>query len=194
MTKTRLEAFTDGVIAILITIMVLELPQPAGPTWTALAADPHFLPKLLAYVLSFFFIAIYWNNHHHMWHVVDRVDGAVMWANMHLLFWLSLIPWATAWLGDHPRESVPTAVYGIVVLMPAIAYTLLTGAIIRLQGRHSRLAAAIGRDVKGKASLVLYASAIGLAFVRPWVSDLIFVTVALIWLVPDRRISSRVEA
>jgi uncharacterized membrane protein len=186
MSKGRLEAFSDGVIAILITIMVLELRMPdAEPTWRALAA---ILPKLLTYVLSFVFLGIYWNNHHHMLHAAERVSGAVLWANLHLLFWLSLVPLATGWMGEHHTEPVPAAVYGIVLFMAAVAYTILQGRLIACQGSHSTLATAVQGDAKGKLSLLLYALAIPLAFVHHAISDMLYVTVALIWLVPDRRI------
>ena len=187
MGKDRLAAFSDGVIAIIITIMVLELKMPHGAGWTELiAVTPHFV----SYVLSFIYLAIYWNNHHHLLHIVSRVDGLILWANSFLLFWLSLIPAATAWMGENFLGAVPTAFYGVVLLMPAIAYFLLQKAIMRKQGAHSVLAAALGADVKGKISPVLYTAAIGLAFVAPWVSILIYVLVAVMWLVPDRRIEN----
>ena len=185
MGKDRLAAFSDGVLAIIITIMVLELKMPHGADWATLAGvAPHFL----SYVLSFIYIAIYWNNHHHMLHTVTRVDGLILWANSNLLFWLSLIPAATAWLGDNFPAAVPTAVYGVSLLMPAIAYVLLQKAIIHRQGRHSVLAAALGSDLKGKISPLLYIAGIGMAFVSPPVSVALYVLVAAIWLVPDRRI------
>jgi uncharacterized membrane protein len=185
MGKDRLAAFSDGVIAIIITIMVLELKLPHGADWATLAGlRPHFL----SYVLSFIYIAIYWNNHHHMLHTVTRVDGLILWANSNLLFWLSLIPAATAWLGDNFPAAVPTAVYGVSLLMPAIAYVLLQKAIIHRQGRHSVLATALGSDLKGKISPLLYISGIVLAFVYPLASIALYVFVAAIWLVPDRRI------
>jgi TMEM175 potassium channel family protein len=185
MGKDRLAAFSDGVLAIIITIMVLELKLPHGADWATLAgAAPHFL----SYVLSFIYLAIYWNNHHHMLHTVTRVDGLILWANSHLLFWLSLIPAATAWLGENFPAPVPTAVYGVSLLMPAIAYVLLQNAIIHRQGRRSVLAAAIGSDLKGKISPVLYIAGIALAFVYPPASIALYIFVAAIWLVPDRRI------
>lgn len=185
MGKDRLTAFSDGVIAIVITIMVLELKVPHGANWHALAGvAPHFM----AYVLSFIYLAIYWNNHHHMMHTVTRVDGLILWANANLLFWLSLIPVATAWLGENLLAPVPTAAYGGVLLMPAIAYYLLEQAILRRHGKQSVLARALGRDLKGKLSPLLYLAAIGLAFVAPWASVAIYIGVAVIWLVPDRRI------
>jgi uncharacterized membrane protein len=185
MGKERLAAFSDGVLAIIITIMVLELKLPHGADWATLAGlGPHFL----SYALSFIYVAIYWNNHHHMLHTVTRVDGLILWANSNLLFWLSLIPAATAWLGDNFPAPVPAAVYGITLLMPAIAYVLLQKAIVHRQGRHSVLAAALGSDLKGKISPLLYLAGIGLAFVNPWLSIALYVLVAAIWLVPDRRI------
>ncbi len=189
MGKDRLAAFSDGVIAILITIMVLELRIPHGADWRALAA---VAPSFFTYVMSFIYLAIYWNNHHHLLHTVSRVDGLILWANSHLLFWLSLVPAATAWLGQNLPEPVPVAAYGVALFMPAIAYYLLQQAILHRHGRHSVLAEALGRDLKGKLSPVLYAVAIGLAFVYPWLSVAIYVVVALMWLVPDRRIENRV--
>jgi len=185
MGKERLAGFSDGVIAIIITIMVLELKVPHGADWHALAGvAPHFM----IYVLSFIYLAIYWNNHHHLLHTVSRVDGLILWANANLLFWLSLIPVTTAWLGENPLAPIPTATYGAALLMPAIAYLLLQLAILHRHGRQSVLARALGRDLKGKLSPFLYLAAIGLAFVVPWVSVAIYVGVAIIWLVPDRRI------
>jgi uncharacterized membrane protein len=185
MGKERLAGFSDGVIAIVITIMVLELKVPHGADWSALReVAPHFV----IYVLSFIYLAIYWNNHHHLMHAVERVDGLILWANANLLFWLSLIPVATAWLGENLLAPAPTAGYGVVLLMPAIAYFLLQQAILHKQGRHSALAHALGRDLKGKLSPVFYAAAIVAAFVVPWISIAIYVLVAAIWLVPDRRI------
>jgi uncharacterized membrane protein len=183
--KGRLEAFSDGVIAILITIMVLELHIPAGTSWRALG---HELPALLAYVLSFVYLGIYWNNHHHMLAAVSRVSGAVLWANLHLLFWLSLIPFCTAWMSEHRFPSIPTAVYGIVLLAAAIAYYILQTSLLRAEGQHSRLRVALGSDVKGKVSPFLYCVGIGLAFVNRWIGLAVYVAVALIWLVPDRRV------
>jgi uncharacterized membrane protein len=189
MGKDRLAAFSDGVIAILITIMVLELRVPHGADWHTLAG---VAPSFAAYVMSFIYLAIYWNNHHHLLHTVSRVDGLILWANAHLLFWLSLIPAATAWWGDNLAAPVPVAVYGVVLFMPAIAYYLLQQAILHRHGRHSVLAEALGRDLKGKLSPVLYAAGIGLAFVYPWLSIALYVLVALMWLVPDRRIENTV--
>ncbi|MBZ5590356.1 MAG: TMEM175 family protein [Acidobacteriia bacterium] len=190
MSKGRLEAFSDGVVAILITILVLELRVPQGGDWEALRP---LLPVFLTYVLSFIFLGIYWNNHHHMLHLADRINGKILWANLHLLFWLSLVPFVTGWMGENHFASVPAAAYGAVLLMAAIAYTILENAIIAEQGAGSRLAAAVGADVKGKVSIGLYVLAIVLAFVNQWLSDGLYVVVALIWLVPDRRIESRVN-
>jgi len=187
MTKTRLEAFSDGVIAILITIMVLELKVPHGTDWASVRPTVF---TLLMYLLSFIFLGIYWSNHHHMFHVTKQVNGTVLWANLHLLFWLSLVPFATTWMGENHFTAVPTAVYGVVLLASAIAYTILQGCIIRQEGPHSKLAAAVQDDVKGKISLGLYALAIPLAFVNELIADAIYVGVALLWLVPDRRIES----
>jgi uncharacterized membrane protein len=190
MGKDRLAAFSDGVIAIIITIMVLELKIPHGADWAALKT---LTPSLVSYVLSFVYVAIYWNNHHHLLHTVTRVDGLILWANADLLFWLSLVPAATAWLGDNFLSPLPTAVYGGVLLMPAIAYFLLQMAIVHEQGRQSVLASALGRDFKGKISVLLYAAAIALAFVNPWLSVAIYVLVAVMWLIPDRRIARTVR-
>jgi uncharacterized membrane protein len=185
MEKNRMEAFSDGVLAIIITIMVLEMKVPQG---TNLAALKPVLPVFLSYVLSFAYVGIYWNNHHHMLHATRHVSGRVLWANLHLLFWLSLFPFATGWMGENHLDALPTAVYGCILLMAAIAYWILQGAIIAQQGLNSVLATAVGSDRKGKISMVLYASAIPLAFVSPWISNGIFVLVALIWFIPDRRI------
>lgn len=185
MSKSRLEAFSDGVIAIIITIMVLELRVPHEPDLNALR---ELVPVFLTYVLSFVYIGIYWNNHHHMLHLTDRVGGGVLWCNLHLLFWLSLIPFTTGWMGENHFAPLPTAVYGINLLLCAIAYLVLQAAIIRHQGPGSRLAAAVAHDVKGKLSGVLYIAGILLAFVNEYIADAVYVTVALIWLIPDRRI------
>jgi TMEM175 potassium channel family protein len=187
MGKDRVAAFSDGVIAIIITIMVLELKVPHGSSWAVLAGvAPHFF----SYVLSFIYLAIYWNNHHHLLHTAAKVDGLILWANSHLLFWLSLIPAATAWMGENLFASIPTAVYGATLLMPSIAYYLLQKAIMHEQGPHSVLGRVLGRDLKGKISPLLYAVAIVLAFVWPPLSLTIYVLVAAMWLVPDRRIES----
>ena len=185
MGKSRLEAFSDGVIAIVITIMVLELKVPHAPTLQALAP---LLPVFLSYVLSFVYLGIYWNNHHHMLHTVSHVSGGVLWANLHLLFWLSLLPFATGWLGENHFAALPSAVYGGVLLMAAMAYWWLQQLIIRAHGRDSLLARAVGGDWKGKLSPLLYASGIALSFVATPVALGIYVLVALMWLVPDKRI------
>ncbi len=181
----RLEAFSDGVLAIVITIMVLEMHVPRE---ASLAALRPMLPVLLSYVLSFVYLGIYWNNHHHLLHVAERVTGSILWANLHLLFWLTLVPFVTAWMGENAFAAVPTALYGVVLLMAAIAYYVLQQAILAAEGRDSLLATALGTDLKGKISPVLYLLAIGSALVRPWLAELIYVIVALMWLVPDRRI------
>ena len=185
MRPERLSGFSDGVIAIIITIMVLELKVPHGGDLEALKSS---LPVFLSYVLSFLYVAIYWNNHHHLLHTCKRVNGAILWANTHLLFWLSLIPFATAWLGENHVAALPTALYGVALLMPAIAYFLLQTAIVRVNGADSSLARALGADLKGKISPLIYIAGIALAFVNPWFSIALYVLVALIWLIPDRRI------
>ena len=189
MGKERLAAFSDGVVAIIITIMVLELHVPHGSDAAALAA---IAPSFLSYVLSFIYVGIYWNNHHHLLHTVTRVDGLILWANSHLLFWLSVIPVATAWMGQNLGTPLPTALYGVALLMPAIAYVLLQRAIIHRHGKQSVLAEALGSDLKGKISPLLYLAGIVLAFVNPWISIALYVLVAIIWLVPDRRIERMV--
>ena len=189
MGKDRLAAFSDGVIAIIITIMVLELHLPHDGNWSALVA---IAPSLLTYVLSFVYVAIYWNNHHHLLHTVTRVDGLNLWANMHLLFWLSIIPAATAWIGHNLLVSLPTAVYGAVLVMPAIAYYMLVQAIIRRHGRDSMLAQAIGSDLKGKVTVLLLLAGIVVAFLEPWIAMALYVVVAIIWIVPDRRIENAI--
>jgi uncharacterized membrane protein len=190
MTKTRMEAFSDGVIAILITIMVLDLKVPEGSSVVALRA---VAPTFCAYLLSFVVLGIYWNNHHHMLHAADRVSGSALWANLHLLFWLSLIPFMTRWMGEHYLESLPTSCYGVVLICAACAYIILQAMLIRAQGAQSRLRRAVGSDVKGKLSIVLYAAAIALASVRPWIAQAIYALVALIWFVPDRRIERQMH-
>jgi TMEM175 potassium channel family protein len=185
MGKGRLEAFSDGVLAIIITIMVLELKVPHGDDIAALRP---LIPVFLSYLLSFVYIGIYWNNHHHMLHATHSVSGGILWANLHLLFWLSLVPVATGWMGENHFAPAPTAVYGVPLLMAAIAYWLLQRAILAKQGHESLLAVAVGKDFKGKLSPALYVAAIPLAFVSPWIAGAIYVGVALIWLVPDRRI------
>lgn len=187
MGKGRLEAFSDGVIAIIITIMVLEMKVPQGDSLDELLP---LLPVFLSYVLSFVYVGIYWNNHHHMLHTCTTVTGAMLWANLHLLFWLSLFPFATGWMGENHFTAVPTALYGLVLLMAAIAYYLLQQAIIRAQGPDSILKKAVGHDWKGKLSPVLYLVAIVATLWSPWIAEAIFVAVALIWLIPDRRIEN----
>jgi uncharacterized membrane protein len=190
MNKARLEAFSDGVIAILITIMVLELKVPHEAGWLALRP---LLPALLTYLMSFVVLGIYWTNHHHMLHATDRINGAILWANLHLLFWLSLTPFVTGWMGENNFADVPTAAYGIVLLMAAVAYTILERTIIAHQGPHSKLAAAVGKELKGWASIALYVTAVALAFARhPLISIGLYVTVVLMWLVPDPRIEKRI--
>jgi uncharacterized membrane protein len=189
MSKARLEAFSDGVFAVIITIMVLELKAPHGGD---LAAFRPLLPGFLTYVLSYVFLGIYWSNHHHLMHATDRVNGASLWANLHLLFWLSLVPFVTGWMGDNHFAPLPTAAYGAVLFMAGIAYVVLEGGLLNVG--NPRLAAAVGRDVKGKISAVLYLVAIPLAFVHEAIADAIYVSVALMWLVPDRRIERKVES
>jgi uncharacterized membrane protein len=191
MTKGRLEAFSDGVLAIIITILVLELKVPHG---TELGALAPLWPVFLAYVLSFVYLAIYWNNHHHMLHATHRVNGRILWANMHLLFWLSLVPFVTGWMGENHFAAAPTALYGVVLLMAAVAYFILQRAILRQEGPESVLARALGSDVKGKMSPVLYVLAIVLSFVHPALGGALYALVAIIWLVPDRRIEHALAA
>jgi len=191
MTRTRLEAFSDGVIAILITIMVLELRPPSGHALGDLAP---LLPRLASYLLSFVFLAIYWNNHHHLMHAVERVNGRVLWANVHLLFWLSLVPVATAWMNDASGEPTPVAIYGVVLLLSGVAYFLLTRALLALHGPETRLAAALGADWKGKISVLAYVAAVPLAYVSIWLAIAIYVAVAVLWWVPDRRIERALAA
>jgi uncharacterized membrane protein len=191
MSKSRLEAFSDGVIAIIITILVLELKVPHGESLDALAP---LLPVFLTYVLSFVYLGIYWNNHHHMLHATNRVTGSILWANLHLLFWLSLIPFTTGWMGENHFASTPSALYGVVLLMAAIAYWILQGRIIASQGSESLLAHAIGNDWKGRLSPILYLAAILLAYASHWMAQAIYVAVALIWLVPDRRIEDALRS
>jgi uncharacterized membrane protein len=190
MDTARLEAFTDGVVAIIITIMVLEIHVPQGGDLAALRAD---VPVLLAYVLSYVNVGIFWNNHHHMLHVTERVNGKILWANLVLLFWLSLVPFVIRWIDEAGFVSAPTAAYGVVLACAALSYTNLQSQIIAFNGPDSRLAAATGDDLKGKLSVALYLAAIVLAFVRPWVAITLYVIVALIWLVPDTRIESLVK-
>ena len=190
MEKNRLEAFSDGVLAIIITIMVLELKVPHGPD---LAALQPLLPVFLSYVLSFIYVGIYWNNHHHLLKVCRRVTAGIMWANLHLLFWLSLFPFVTGWMGENHFTPLPTALYGSVLLLAGISYYVLQSLIVADQGRDSKLATALGRDYKGRLSPLVYAVAIALSFVRPWLAGALYVLVALLWLIPDRRIERIVE-
>src|ERR1700746_1987869 len=189
MNKGRMDAFSDGVLAVIITIMVLEMKSPRGPSLAALR--PVF-PVLLSYLLSFVYIGIYWNNHHPLLHATQHVNGATLWANLHLLFWLSLIPFTTAWMNENHFESWPVAVYGIVLLLARVAYFLLTRALIRLHGQDSALATSIGRDRKGKISIAIYAAAIPLAFVKAWIAGACYVIVAIMWLIPDPRIEKKI--
>jgi uncharacterized membrane protein len=191
MGKARLEAFSDGVLAIIITIMVLELKVPHGSDLQSLQP---LLPVFLSYILSFIYLGIYWNNHHHMLHTVRRVTGAVLWANLHLLFWLSLVPFVTGWMGENHFAALPTALYGMVLFMAAVAYLILQGRIISANGgRDSLLAKAVEKDRKGKVSQLLYAIAIPVAFWNQWLSDVLYVLVAVIWLIPDQRIERMIE-
>jgi uncharacterized membrane protein len=190
MEKNRLEAFSDGVLAIIITIMVLELKVPHGADWAAIKP---LLPVFLSYVLSFIYVGIYWNNHHHLIKACRHVNGGIMWANLHLLFWLSLLPFVTGWAGENHFMPLPTAAYGAVLLLSAIAYFILQNRIIAEQGRDSKLAAALGKDWKGKLSPVLYAIAIGLAFVQPWLAASFYIAVALMWLIPDHRVARIIQ-
>jgi uncharacterized membrane protein len=188
--RDRLTAFSDGVIAVIITIMVLDLHAPPTTDIYALLA---IAPTFLSYGLSFVYVAIYWNNHHHFFQLVPHVTGGILWSNLHLLFWLSLIPFATGWLGEHAHAALPTAVYGAALLMTAVAWFIMQATIIRAQGDQSALRQALGRDLKGKLAPVLYLSGIALAFVATWASDLIYAGVALLWLVPDRRIEAKLD-
>lgn len=190
MEPARLEAFTDGVVAIIITIMVLEIRVPRGADLASLQAD---IPVLLAYVLSYVNVGIFWNNHHHMLHVTERVDGKVLWANLALLFWLSLVPFVIRWIDESGFTPLPTAAYGIVLACAGVSYNILQRQLIAVNGAGSRLAVAVGTDLKGRLSIFLYLAAIALAFVRPWIAIVLYVTVALIWLVPDTRIEALVK-
>ena len=190
MKTSRLEAFSDGVLAIIITIMVLELKVPHAVELSALKP---LLPVLLSYLLSFIYLGIYWNNHHHLFQATEEVSGGILWANLHLLFWLSLFPFTTAWMGENHLATIPTAVYGFVLLMAAIAYLVLQRTIIAKEGRKSLLAQAIGKDHKGKISPLLYLAAIPLAFVNSWIAGGLYVCVALLWLIPDPRIERKLE-
>lgn len=190
MGKGRLEAFSDGVLAIIITIMVLEMKVPHGDDWAALKP---LMPVFLSYILSFIYIGIYWNNHHHLMHAAHKINGRIMWANSHLLFWLSLMPFASGWMGENHFSTLPTAVFGGVLLMAGVAYYILSQSLISYHGKDSVLAKAVGKDVKGKISVVIYAIAIALSCLNGWISLSLYALVALIWLVPDRRIEKRLE-
>lgn len=187
MTKGRLEAFSDGVLAIIITIMVLEFEIPHEASLAVLAP---LTPKFLSYVLSFVFVGIYWNNHHHLWQIVKGVNGSILWANLHLLFWLSLIPFVTGWMGENNFATMPVAFYGMILWLSALAYYIMVRTLMAHHGKDSPLAAAIGRDVKGLRSLYLYTAAVPLAFVSPMIALALYVTVAMMWLAPDRRIEN----
>ncbi|MAZ28893.1 MAG: hypothetical protein CL868_17665 [Cytophagaceae bacterium] len=191
MQKGRIEAFSDGVIAIIITIMVLEIKVPHGAGFEDLVP---LIPVFLSYVLSFIYLGIYWNNHHHLLYTVQRVNGSILWANLHLLFWLSLIPWATGWMGENHFSPNPMALYGLILLMCAVAYFILQRQIIKSQGANSSLAKAIGNDLKGKISPVLYVLGIALSWVSPWLAGAAFVAVAAMWLIPDKRIEGGLGA
>ncbi|KAB7531351.1 DUF1211 domain-containing protein [Flagellimonas olearia] len=190
MTKGRMEAFSDGVLAIIITIMVLEIKVPHGEEFTDLVP---LIPVFLSYVLSFIYLGIYWNNHHHMMHTVKKITGKVLWANLHLLFWLSLVPFVTGWMGENHFAENPIALYGVILLMAALAYFYLQYTIIKTQGEDSVLKKAVGKDLKGKLSPILYLIGIAFAWITPWVSGAMFVLVALIWLIPDKRIERMLE-
>lgn len=190
MNKTRIEAFSDGVLAIIITIMILEIKAPTENSFNGLLP---LIPVFLSYVLSFVFIAIYWNNHHHMFQATKIINGSVLWANMHLLFWLSLIPFATSWIGEEHFASLPMSIYGFILFMSGVAYTILLQILIRLQGKDSLLHKAIKDDKKGKISMICYTLAIPLAFVSPWISGLLYIAVALLWVVPDKRIENQIN-
>ncbi len=191
MEKSRLEAFSDGVIAIIITIMVLEMKVPHGDD---LAALRPLIPVFISYVLSFVYVGIYWSNHHHLLQAVQKINGPILWANLHLLFWLSLFPFVTGWMGENHFSTWPVAVYGMALLMAAVAYSILVSALLKLHGRNSRLAAALGNDLKGKLSILVYAAAIPLAFVGRWLAVGLYVAVALMWLIPDRRIEKALDS
>ena len=191
MNKGRLEAFSDGVIAILITIMVLELKIPHGADWESI--EP-LAPVFVTYILSFIYLGIYWNNHHHMLQATEHINGAILWANLHLLFWLSLVPFVTGWMGENHFAPLPTAIYGVILLAAAIAYYILQTLIVREQGENSKLSKALGKDYKGKISPLIYFAAIPLAFVNQWIANALYVLVALIWLIPDRRIESKISS
>ena len=188
MTKGRLEAFSDGVIAIIITIMVLEMKVPHGADVAALRP---LVPVFISYALSYVMIGIYWNNHHHLFHAVERVNGRILWRNLHLLFWLSQVPFATGWMGENHFAAGPTALYGVVMLMAGVAYYFLVRAILAHHGQESRVATAVGRDFKGKVSVLIYVVAVPMAFINRWVTNALYVLVAMIWFIPDSRIERR---
>lgn len=190
MNKSRLEAFSDGVLAIIITIMILEIKTPEDDSFESLQ---HLIPVFLSYVLSFVYVGIYWNNHHHMFQVVKKVSGSILWSNLFLLFWLSLIPFGTSWIGSQHFAAVPMSVYGFILLMCAVSYIILQNKIIKLEGNDSVLHRAVNNDIKGKISMACYISAIPLAFVSPWISGLLYITVALIWVIPDSRIEKQIN-
>jgi uncharacterized membrane protein len=190
MNKNRLEAFSDGVLAIIITIMILEIKAPEDPSFDSLKP---LIPVFLSYVLSFVYIGIYWNNHHHMFQVVKKVSGSILWSNLFLLFWLSLIPFATSWIGSQHFAAVPMSVYGFILLMSGFSYTILYDKIIKLEGKDSVLYQAVGNDKKGKISMLCYILAIPLAFVSPWISGFLYTTVALMWIIPDSRIEKQIN-
>lgn len=190
MNKSRLEAFSDGVLAIIITIMVLEIKAPVDDSFESLQ---HLIPIFLSYVLSFIYVGIYWNNHHHMLQVVKKINGSILWSNLFLLFWLSLIPFATSWIGEHHFSAVPMSLYGFILLMCALSYFLLQNKIIKLEGKDSILHQAVEKDTKGKISTICYILAIPLAFVSPWISGLLYIAVALIWIIPDSRIEKQIN-
>ncbi len=191
MAKGRVEAFSDGVMAIIITIMVLEIKVPHGTTIGVLTP---LIPKIVSYILSFIYIGIYWNNHHHMMHTIQHVNGKVLWANMHLLFWLSLIPFATGWMGENGFATLPVALYGFVLLMCGVAYYILAQSLIHLHGKDSTIAAAIGKDKKGMISVIIYVVAVGTCFIHPVISMALYTIVTAIWIIPDKRIEKKLEA
>lgn len=190
MNKSRVEAFSDGVLAIIITIMIIELKAPHENSFNALIP---LIPVILSYILSFMYIGIYWNNHHHMFQAIKTINGSVLWMNMHLLFWLSLLPFATSWIGEEHFATVPMSFYGFILLMCAIAYTLLQNKLIQLHGKESLLQHAVKDDKKGKISIICYASAIPLAFVAPWISGILYIAIALLWIIPDKRIETEIN-
>ncbi len=190
MNKSRLEAFSDGVLAIIITIMILEIKVPEDDSFESLQ---HLIPVFLSYVLSFVYVGIYWNNHHHMLQVVKKINGSILWSNLFLLFWLSLIPFGTSWIGEHHFSAVPMSIYGFILLMCAVSYIILQNKIIKLEGKDSVLHRAVEKDIKGKISMACYISAIPLAFVSPWISGLLYIAVALIWIIPDSRIEKQLN-